>query len=40
MGETPGEDVIYRAAAERGRLRKIVGDFDMAAILAHFKIFQ
>jgi hypothetical protein len=27
MGETFGEDVIYRAAAERGRLRGIVADF-------------
>jgi hypothetical protein len=40
MGETPGEDVIHRAAAERGRLREIVGDFYMAAILADFKIYR
>jgi hypothetical protein len=27
MRETPGEDVVYRAAAERGRLRGIVAVF-------------
>jgi hypothetical protein len=37
MGETPGEDVIYRAAAERGRLRGIVAWFWHGR---HFRIFQ